>query len=709
MTNYPTPVPKPPASGASQVALARTRAAYVNIRTGPGTNYEDIGDIRNNSLVTVYPATTRGEGWVWVEQYKNAGWVSTTVVTFDVVETVTPRQPWVATPYDGKVGLWHWRGDSIAENTIEDVCQTIKTHAPHVKAVFVKTSDYTPSTGPQWMGYWDSKRALAIDGPASIDRWVTTLARFGLDFHAWCVPRGADLERETDLIIQACLRPGVKSMILDVEPYAGFWMGGKAGVRPFMQRIRRAVPGSFHIGMSVDPRPQHYEHIFPLEWYPFVNSIHPQDYWTTFRRAPEAVLDETYRVWGGFGRPIIPVLQGDAGTTDEMRAAHNVSVSKYKAPGVSWWRLGVIGPAQFAALNQEITLTSAPEVPEQPPAQEQYTDEAVVRPEDPGFSLWSHTGKQEVSSFAGTWGWTVFYKRTEAQTSKVAARWFNAIKESGTYEIAAFIPARHATTRNARYKIHGVKGATGELLVSINQEINRNAWVKLGVFEIDRNAGNAGTVFLNDLTGETDREIAIDAIRWRRVVAAGAPVGPGGVQLADGFDSPVGTLAERRTDKVWPGNWYDASPFGKLYFVGTPSEAYHTGADLNLPRDGDAHTPVYSPASGVVVYAARLPVWGNVIIIRHDPLTVGGVVLYSRLGHVEDMIVKVGQRVARGQQVCKVGNAFGVYAYHLHFDLSPSTVLEVEPNHWPGKNYNSMFSNYIDPKEWIMNNRPKKN
>ena len=177
--------------------------------------------------------------------------------------------------------------------------------------------------------------------------------------------------------------------------------------------------------------------------------------------------------------------------------------------------------------------------------------------------------------------------------------------------------------------------------------------------------------------------------------------------LADGFDAPVGTLEQRRTDKVWPGSWYDASPFGKLYFVGTPSEAYHTGADLNLPRDADAHTPVYSPASGVVIYAARLPVWGNVIIIRHDPLTSGGVVLYSRLAHVEDMIVKVGQRVARGQQVCKVGNAFGVYAYHLHFDLSPTTILEVEPNHWPAKKYDAMFRNYIDPKEWIANNRPK--
>nr|PZN54506.1 MAG: hypothetical protein DIU68_10390 [Chloroflexota bacterium] len=703
MTNYPPPVPKPTPAGTPRVALARTKATYMNLRAGPGTHYEDIGDIRNHSVVTYYPATKRADGWIWIEQYGNAGWGSTSVVTFDDLPVSPPNQPWIATPYDNKVAIWHWRGDSIAENSIEEVCQNIKKYAPHVTSVFVKTSDYTPSTGAQWMGYWDSKRSLAIDGPASIDRWVSTLQKYGLEFHAWCVPRGADLVRETDLIIQACLRPGVKSMILDVEPYDGFWLGGKEGIRPFMLRIRRAIPGTFHLGMTVDPRPRHYEGIYPLEWYPFINSIHPQDYWTTFRRTPEEVLEETFRVWGGYGRPIIPALQGDS-NVNEMREAHTLATKKHGAPGVSWWRLGVIGPAQFGAINQPIEISTPPTVPPTAPPEEQYTDEVVVRPGDPGFSVWVHTDKQELSTFQGTWGWTVYYKPTEAQTSKVAIRWYNPISESGQYEIATFVPARHATTRNARFKIHGVKGASSELIVPINQEANRNTWVKLGVFEIDKDAINAGTIFLNDLTGETGREIAFDAIRWRRVVAPG---GPSDGHLADGFDPPIGTLEERRSDDVWPGKWYDASPFGKLYFIGTPSEAYHTGADLNLPRDADAHAPVYAAASGVVTFAARLPVWGNVIIIRHDPLEPGGLVLYGRYAHVEDMVVQVGQRVTRGQQIAKVGNAFGVYAYHLHFDLSPTTILETTPNHWPGKNYDAMFSNYIDPREWIMNNRPK--
>ncbi|MEZ4667009.1 MAG: M23 family metallopeptidase [Anaerolineae bacterium] len=165
-------------------------------------------------------------------------------------------------------------------------------------------------------------------------------------------------------------------------------------------------------------------------------------------------------------------------------------------------------------------------------------------------------------------------------------------------------------------------------------------------------------------------------------------------------------IPERRSASVWPGSWVDASPFARLYFVGTPQEAYHTGADLNLPRDADAHTPVYAAGSGVVVFASRLPVWGNVIIIRHDPISTTNAVFYTRYGHIESMLIQVGDRVRRGQQIAKVGNAFGVYAYHLHFDVSPTKILETNPEHWPGRDLNKLMANYVDPRQFILKYRP---
>ncbi len=688
-----TPV-LPATLGTPQLSLAGTAQAYVNIRTGPGTSYRDIGDLLKFTLCTYYPQSRTKDGWVWIEQGSVKGWVLSTLVTFEAV-SVPASLP--ATPYTRKVAVWHWRGDSIAENSIEEFAQRLKANAPAVTQVWVKVSDYTRESGAQWQGYWDSKRALAIDGTASIDRWVKVLGQYGLEFHAWAVPRGADIAAETRLLIQACTRPGVKSLILDVEPYAGFWLGSRETVRPFMVALRRGIPSTFHVGMCVDPRIQHYNSIYPLEWQPFVNSIHPMVYWEAMVRTPDDVLRETYQVWGSYGKPIIPALQADA-TGDSMLAAQALATWRHKAPGVSWWRVGVV--SQWAAINKSMYSTD-----QSTGGGSVYGDEQIIKPTDTGFRRFSYTGKEEFIPFTGAWGWTSYYKATETRTSKAVARWTPTIKESGRHEIAVFVPARHATTLNARFKLHGVKGTTSETIIPVDQSRFRDQWVTLGVFDIDKNLANAGSIFLNDLTGEGGKEIAFDAIRWRRVLTATGGL-PSDV-FSDGYDQPVGTEAERRSAAVWGGKWLDASPFGQLYFIGSPQEAYHTGADLNLPSDADAHALVYSPANGIVTFANALPIWGNVIIIKHDPLPGSLRVMYSRSAHLEAMAVVPGQKVKRGEAIGRVGNAFGRYAYHLHFDLSPTNILEANPSHWPARDKVATFANYVDPKEFILANRPK--
>lgn len=715
MSSNPPAVPKPSNAGVGQNAIANTKSAFVNVRTGPGTQYAIISDIRNNSLVVHYPPTLR-DGWVWVEQRGFGGWVSTTVITFEVAVGNVPTNQ-TPTPYDGAVAIWHWKGSSIPEKSIEEFVANIKNRAPNVKQIWVKTSD-----GASWQGNFDAGGGnMAVNGVADIDRWVNVLQQNGLEFHAWCVPQGKDIDREAAIISEVCKRPGVKSMILDVEPYTGFWQGGREAVRPFMLKIRQAVGGRFHIGFSMDPRPWHKDSIFPNEWFPFVQSLHPQTYWATFRISPEAALKQMHDTWGGFGRPIIPALQGDGLLVDQQEA-HTLATQRYGFTGLSWWRYGVI--SQYGAVNTPVTITTSPSQPPTNPS-DNFTDDVIVTPKGTGFRSGTYTGKPEFSEFDGTWGWQVLYKQTETNTSKVWAEWRANLPASGNYEISVFVPARHATTRRARYKIHGIRGTTTEVVVDINQAQNRNRWVTLGIFDLVKDAPNAGKVFLNDVTGEVGEDIAFDAMRFRRIVTAAPPASGGGtttppvtggtrpsivngVNVADGYDSPIGTEAQRKLSQIWPQGWLDASPFGVLYFVGTPSEAYHTGADLNWgkPYD-DLGMPVYSCANGVVVFAARLSVWGNVIIIRHDPLyQPSGEVLYSRYGHVQNMKVKAGDRVRRGQLICEIGDAFGRYVPHLHFDLSPTTILETRPSDWPGKNQALLLKHYIDPKQFILRNRP---
>lgn len=608
----------------------------------------------------------------------------------------------MATPYDGKVAVWHWKGDSVAEETVQDIANTLKKWAPHVKQVWVKTSD-----GENWQGEFDRDRDLAIDNASSVAKWVRALEQNGLEFHAWAVVKGRNIEKEADRIIEVCNVPGVRSMVLDVEPYAGFWTVGKDPIRPLMTRIRRGVGGRFHIAMAIDPRPQHRRAIFPEEWLPFINSVHLQLYWETFQRPMQDVLDEGFATWRDYGLPLFPVLPGSA-PRDEIIAGRNYAISKHGATGISWWRFGVIGPIEFPAINHPVSPDTDDPTPPPPPSTGRYGIEVVVTPDKPQYVDGAHGGgnkDQLFKTFKGTWGWNVRYKETVQNSSLVWARWDPQLIASGWYEVSAFVPARHATTTNARYKLHGVLGRTSELTIVVDQSRYFNVWVPLGVFQFDANDAKAGVVFLNDLTNEEGREIAFDALRWRQIVG----IVPTTKYLADGYDAPVGTTAERASDDLWPGKWFDATGFNRLYTLGS-SKSYHTGADLNLNEpywDADAHSPVYAAASGVVIFADRLPGWGNVIIVRHDPLVTTGQILYTRYAHVENVLVQVGDRVVRGQQISKVGNASGAFAFHLHFDVSHTAILESQPQHWPGLNRDVLVANYLNPLVFLKNNRPK--
>jgi murein DD-endopeptidase MepM/ murein hydrolase activator NlpD/uncharacterized protein YraI len=708
----PTPVGKPANAGSGQVAIAQTTSAFINIRNGPGTQFRDIGDLRDNTLVLHFPATQRPDGWVWIEQRGTNGWVSSGVVKFEPAVGNIPTNQ-TPTPYDGSVAIWHWKGNNIPEKSIEELVANLKRRAPNVRQIWVKTSD-----GVSWQGRFDAGGGnMMVNGPADVQRWVQVLQQNGLEFHAWCVPQGLNVEAEATVIADACRVAGVRSMVLDVEPYTGFWQGGREAVRPFMLRLRQLVGGRFHIAMSMDPRPQHRNSIFPEEWFPFVNSIHPQTYWQTFRGTPEGEIQRMLDTWKDYGKPIIPAFQGDA-PVEEQREAHTLATQRYGMLGVSWWRYGVI--SQFEAINRTITLVP-PNRPIENPS-DIFADEIIIVPKGKGFRSGSYTGRNEFNEFIGTWGWPILWKPTEATTSKVWAEWKADIPQDGRYEISVFVAAAHSTTQRARYKIHGVKGTNTEVVVDLNQAITRNVWVTLGVFDLVKGAPNVGKVALNDVTGETGREIGFNAVRFRRIISVPANPAPNptppaagdwvinGVFITDGYDSPVGTAQQRADARLWPSGWRDATGFGANTDAGYRARfGYHTGVDLNFGAGGndDIGQPVYSIASGVVIYQAELRPWGNLTIIRHDPLRgVNGTVVYSRYGHMQNLRVQVGQRVRRGTQIGEIGTGGGRFIAHLHFDIVITNILERAPGDWPGQDLPRLLRNYVNPLDFTRANRP---
>jgi len=163
------------------------------------------------------------------------------------------------------------------------------------------------------------------------------------------------------------------------------------------------------------------------------------------------------------------------------------------------------------------------------------------------------------------------------------------------------------------------------------------------------------------------------------------------VRIADGFDFPVG--------KPDAGGYYKARGMRLRPPV-------HFGEDWNGRGGGntDLGDPVYSIANGVVVWAYDVRAgWGNVVIIRHayrDPST--GKVRYcdSLYGHLDEMEVKVGEEVKRGEKIGTIGNNRGMYAAHLHFEIRHNLNIGMHRNRAPRD-----LNHWADPTTFIKRYR----
>ncbi|MFT5882418.1 MAG: murein DD-endopeptidase MepM/ murein hydrolase activator NlpD [Crocinitomicaceae bacterium] len=166
------------------------------------------------------------------------------------------------------------------------------------------------------------------------------------------------------------------------------------------------------------------------------------------------------------------------------------------------------------------------------------------------------------------------------------------------------------------------------------------------------------------------------------------------VELADGFDYPVGKP--------------NATGYYKARGLRLRSPM-HFGEDWNGKGGGDSdlHDPIYACANGVVTFAYDLRGgWGRVIIIRHayrDPKL--GQIKYvdSLYGHNRKMLVKIGDKVKRGQQISTMGNNRGMYMAHLHFEIRHNLKIGMMRS-----SAASTYSNWADPTAFIKKYRKLK-
>lgn len=163
------------------------------------------------------------------------------------------------------------------------------------------------------------------------------------------------------------------------------------------------------------------------------------------------------------------------------------------------------------------------------------------------------------------------------------------------------------------------------------------------------------------------------------------------VNLADGFDFPVG---KPNADGYYKSRGLRLRP------------PRHFGEDWNGRRGGnsDLGDPVYAIADGIVTLAANVRTgWGNVVLTRHayrDPST-GQVKYVDTLnGHLDKIMVKLGQTIKRGQQLGTIGTNFGMYPAHLHFEIRYDISIGMHRNSVPPDT-----KHWADPTQFINQHR----
>jgi murein DD-endopeptidase MepM/ murein hydrolase activator NlpD len=148
------------------------------------------------------------------------------------------------------------------------------------------------------------------------------------------------------------------------------------------------------------------------------------------------------------------------------------------------------------------------------------------------------------------------------------------------------------------------------------------------------------------------------------------------------YDTELQNLGEffnpSGTPRLWDG-MFDAPAKGPIAsgygidrtYNGGQAKNRHLGTDFDVPTG----TPVAAAAKGTVVFADKLVVRGNAVIVDH------GVGIHTAYYHMSRLDIKPGTMVNKGQQLGLSGDTGLATAPHLHWEVRIAGTA-VEPLDW---------------------------
>ncbi len=113
------------------------------------------------------------------------------------------------------------------------------------------------------------------------------------------------------------------------------------------------------------------------------------------------------------------------------------------------------------------------------------------------------------------------------------------------------------------------------------------------------------------------------------------------------------------TPKGYPVEGHVSSSYGKRDNPFSGQEAFHSGVDISATPG----MPVRTTADGVVSYSGWAQSSGNLVLVEH------GCGFSTAYAHNRSNLVKVGQRVRRGETVGYVGSSGKSTGPHVHYEV----------------------------------------
>jgi murein DD-endopeptidase MepM/ murein hydrolase activator NlpD len=145
--------------------------------------------------------------------------------------------------------------------------------------------------------------------------------------------------------------------------------------------------------------------------------------------------------------------------------------------------------------------------------------------------------------------------------------------------------------------------------------------------------------------------------------------------LADDIGEGVEVPEQKRMLESMPSLWPIKGFVTRGFHItgGEKSEKYHPGIDIAAAQN----TPIKAAGEGLVVTSGYDKTYGYVVEIDH------GYGIYTLYGHNDRNLVKVGDRVTRGDPIAFLGSTGKSTAPHLHFELRKNGIP-------------------VDPKEYLL-------